>query len=216
MRYTWLVLPALAFAPMLAHAQAQFVASDGNHVPGAVIECTTATSQVIPCDSTNPLAVTLPTGVALDGTDATGVTPYGGGVGIRGWLSSIYRTLNSTLNVSGAVSVNNFPATQTVSGTVNAPIGVYQNGSLQLSAGSSALVFGAPVSGVRVRVKLQNFDAANDIWCRWGQIPAVDGVGSFKLVANGGGIDDGGAGVNQLALSCIASAGAPVLYAEEY
>jgi len=216
MRYPWLILPVIAFAPILAQAQAQFVASDGGHIPGAVIECTTAGGPAVPCDDSVPLAVRLPAGFALDGIDGTGVTPSAGGVGIRGWLSSIYKSLSNTLNVAGVVSVTNFPAIQAVSGAVSAPIGVYQNGSLQLASGTTALIFSAPIGGVRVRIKLQNYDSVNDIWCRWGQMPSVGDVGSFKLAANGGGIDDSGAGVNQLALSCIASAGAPVLYAEEY
>ena len=216
MRYLWLVLPAIACAPILAQAQAQFVASDGGHIPGAVIECATGGGPAVPCNVSNPLAVTLPAGFALDGMDAIGVMPAAGGVGVRGWLSSIYGSLRATLNVGGIVSIANFPAVQNVSGAVNAPTGVYQNGSVQLASGSASLIFGAPAGAVRVRIKLQNNDSVNDVWCRWGQSPTVSGVGSFKLPANGGGIDDSGAGVNQLALSCTASAGTAILYAEEY
>jgi len=69
---------------------------------------------------------TLPGSPAQDGTDATGVAQVAGGVGIRGWLSSIYNRLSGTLtttlaagaNAIGSVSVSNFPATQPVSGTV--------------------------------------------------------------------------------------------------
>lgn len=36
-----------------------------------------------------------PLSVALDGTDATGVTPPAGAVGIRGWLSAIWQALTA-------------------------------------------------------------------------------------------------------------------------
>lgn len=42
----------------------------------------------------------LPTGAAADGTDATGITPPAGAVGIRGWLSGIFSLLSATLTVT--------------------------------------------------------------------------------------------------------------------
>lgn len=95
----------------------------------------------------------LPTGAAQDGTDGTGITPPTGGVGIRGWLSGIYKILNAGITATfsgsipagtnqighvivdtlpsipagtngiGSVSVSNFPSTQTVSGTITANAG---------------------------------------------------------------------------------------------
>lgn len=62
----------------------------------------------------------LPTGAAADGTDGTGITPPIGAVGIRGWLSGIYKALTGTLTaaISGAVAVTGtfWQATQPVSG----------------------------------------------------------------------------------------------------
>ena len=48
-------------------------------------------------------AAPLPTGAAADGTDATGITPPTGAVGIRGWLSGIYSLLLSTLTITPIV-----------------------------------------------------------------------------------------------------------------
>lgn len=56
-----------------------------------------------PVDSVNGVAVqvkTLPGSPAQEGTDATGVSPLAGGVGSRGWLSSIFSKLSNTLNVA--------------------------------------------------------------------------------------------------------------------
>lgn len=64
--------------------------------------------------STQPVsAVTLPlpTGAAQDGTDNTGVSQPSSGVGIRGWLSAIYKALTGSIAVTGTF----FQATQPVS-----------------------------------------------------------------------------------------------------
>jgi hypothetical protein len=53
----------------------------------------------------------LPAGAAQDGTDANGVTPPAGAVGIRGWLSGIYSKLASSISVTGTF----WQATQPVS-----------------------------------------------------------------------------------------------------
>src|SRR5271157_2214286 len=65
-----------------------------------------------PVSIASPVAVTaaslpLPTGAASDGTDGTGITQSTGGVGIRGWLSGIYKALTGTLTavISGTVAV---------------------------------------------------------------------------------------------------------------
>ncbi len=58
------------------------------------------------------------TGVALDGTDATGTVMPAGGVGIRGWLSSMYVALEAIytkLTTSIAVTGTFWPATQPIS-----------------------------------------------------------------------------------------------------
>ncbi len=57
-----------------------------------------------------PVGETLIT-PAQDGTDATGVTPPPGAVGIRGWLSSVYNKLNTSIGVTGTF----WQATQPVS-----------------------------------------------------------------------------------------------------
>lgn len=41
-------------------------------------------------------------GLALDGTDGTGIAQPAGGAGIRGWLSGIYKAITGTLAVSAA------------------------------------------------------------------------------------------------------------------
>jgi hypothetical protein len=71
------------------------------------------------------------TGYALDGTDVSAPTAIlAGGVGIRGWLSSIWTKLNGTLAVSGTF----FQATQPVS--IAATVAV-SNASLPLPAGAA-------------------------------------------------------------------------------
>jgi len=55
----------------------------------------------------------LPAGAAQDGTDATGVMPPAGAVGIRGWLSGMYIKLASSISVTGTF----WQATQPVSAT---------------------------------------------------------------------------------------------------
>ena len=61
----------------------------------------------------------LPTGAATDGTDITTPTAMpAGGLGIRGWLSSIWTKLNGSLAVTGTF----FQATQPVSLATNTPV----------------------------------------------------------------------------------------------
>ncbi len=60
----------------------------------------------------NPLYTTvtsLPGSPAQDGTDATGVSQLAGGLGIRGWLSGIYKLLTGTLNVAIVSGASAFP-----------------------------------------------------------------------------------------------------------
>ena len=88
-----------------------------------------------------------PLGVALDGTDATGISIATGGSGIRGWLSTIASYLAGTLAVSvkagsaviGAVTQSGGPWTTTdaadgavtpgVAGTKSLLAGLYFNGT---------------------------------------------------------------------------------------
>ena len=68
----------------------------------------------------------LPAGAAQDGTDATGVTPPTGAVGIRGWLSGIYSKLAGSLAVTGTF----WQATQPVSAaSLPLPTGAAQDGT---------------------------------------------------------------------------------------
>jgi hypothetical protein len=96
-------------------------------------------------DVNGAIPVTLPATAAKDGTDGTGITPPTGATGIRGWLSGIYHLLSNPLSMvlaaganliggvnvvdaagtnklavdaSGKVGINNFPASQPISGTV--------------------------------------------------------------------------------------------------
>jgi hypothetical protein len=81
-------------------------------------------------------------GLALDGADATGITPPAGGAGIRGWLSGIFSLLSNTLSVTlktgssviGAVTQSGGPWT-----TADAANGSASGGT---AAGFSQLVGG--------------------------------------------------------------------------
>ncbi len=52
----------------------------------------------------NPSSGSGTAGAALDGTDATGVVPPAGAVGIRGWLSGIYSRVSGTLAVVDSIA----------------------------------------------------------------------------------------------------------------
>ena len=123
----------------------------------------------------------LPSGAAADGTDATGVTMPTGGVGIRGWLSSIYNKLNTsvavtgtfyqaTQPVSGSVSVSNFPATQSTDvvdrsgrllGTISNPVNTTASGTFTAAdavvaapVGDGTLVSGASTAGSVIALQI--------------------------------------------------------------
>lgn len=96
----------------------------------------------------------------------------------------------------------------------------YQNGSLSVPVTTPVQIFAAYPG--RVRIKLINYHATVDVWCRWGSIAnsptSVNGVGSFKLTANGvNPLNDFDSGVNKSALNCVANTGGPAyVYAEQY
>ena len=79
----------------------------------------TAANQTTGNTSLASILAKIVTSPALDGTDATGVTQVSGGVGIRGWLSSIYSKLSASIAVTGTF----WQATQPISGTVTANLG---------------------------------------------------------------------------------------------
>jgi hypothetical protein len=74
--------------------------------------------------ASNPLPVTLESDVdsiAKDGTDATGVTPPSGAVGIRGWLSGLYGLLKNgtatfTQYIGGSAISNSNPMPSQIMG----------------------------------------------------------------------------------------------------
>ena len=75
---------------------------------------------------------------AQDGTDATGVLPPAGAVGIRGWLSSIYNKLTGSLTVTGTF----WQATQPVSAaSLPLPTGAATSANqlVALPAGTNAI-----------------------------------------------------------------------------
>ncbi|MCW6509836.1 hypothetical protein [Lichenifustis flavocetrariae] len=101
---------------------------------------------------------------AEDGTDATGVTIPSGGVGIRGWLSGIYKVLSGTLTV-------------TMGKTASA-------GDVAVTAGGTAqtLFSGAtPANGWKVA----NPDPAEDLWVSDSTTAAPNGLGSYRVPAGG-------------------------------
>lgn len=87
--------------------------------------------------TTLPVSATslpLPAGAAQDGTDGTGIAQPTGGVGIRGWLSGIYKALTGTLTtaITGTVAVTGafFQATQPISAAnLPLPAGAAQDGT---------------------------------------------------------------------------------------
>lgn len=85
---------------------------------------------------------------ALDGTDATGVTPPTGAVGIRGWLSAIYSKLTSATSWSDtARQPVEVPDTKTFSGSLTATGDLfstdmtgYESVTVQITSAGSATV----------------------------------------------------------------------------
>ncbi len=75
-------------APVVAIVQVSGKVNTGNYLEPNV-------------DGSQPVTGQAGVVLALDGTDATGVAPPTGAVGIRGWLSSIWNKLNT-----GSVSVS--------------------------------------------------------------------------------------------------------------
>jgi hypothetical protein len=81
----------------------------------------------------------LPAGAAQDGTDATGVTPPAGAVGIRGWLSGMYSKLASSISVTGTF----WQATQPVSAaSLPLPVGAATAANQPTSAAQGSTTSG--------------------------------------------------------------------------
>jgi hypothetical protein len=97
--------------PVGAGAQSEFATPDGVRVPGAVIECATASPTVAaPCGI-------LGAPLQIDHGSTTQAPPTGGS-GVVGFLGGIYKELASGLTIGGSVAVSNLPTTQTVTGMV--------------------------------------------------------------------------------------------------
>lgn len=121
--------------------------------------------------------------IAGDGVDGVGIVPLAGGSGIRGWLSTIASLLGGTLKVqgqagtaliggvqlvdsagahklavdaNGRVGINNFPATQPISGSVSITGTVASNATLQNGIGKNSASTGlfVPMSETTVPVDL--------------------------------------------------------------
>jgi hypothetical protein len=116
-------VPAALLA-LLASSAAQAAQGTRAYIDGNGAAKTALTGSNGTGDTTGVTAFDVngnPLSVALDGTDATGVSPLAGGVGIRGWLSSIDKELSGPLsailapgsNVIGAVTQSAAPWTTT-------------------------------------------------------------------------------------------------------
>jgi len=88
---------------------------------------------------------TLPGSPAQDGTDATGVVVPAGAVGIRGWLSGIYRALTGTLNVGSGTVL-----------TILTPTSPTAVTSIKTSAGRAVKLVNASTSAQNVTISLFN------------------------------------------------------------
>lgn len=88
---------------------------------------------------------TLPGSPAQDGTDATGVVVPAGAVGIRGWLSGMYRVLTGTLNVGSGTVL-----------TILTPTSPTAVTSIKPSAGRAVKLVNASTSAQNVTISLFN------------------------------------------------------------
>ncbi len=115
---------------------------------------------------------------AQDGADVTGVAMPAGGIGIRGWLSAIYKAITGTVSVSWSgqsVGVNNWPASQPVSGSIsvsNFPAaqsvsGTFWQTTQPVSLASSPLPPGAATDASLLAIKAAiqaQLDLATSVW----------------------------------------------------
>ncbi len=112
---------------------------------------------------------------AQDGTDGTGVTPPAGAVGIRGWLSGIYKALTGTLTVNQAGSTGtDYSATPSA-----------------VPVAGDVLVATVPATATRAFVEVQNQSAGAV------QVVRDDGAGNNQttiLLAAGSGAGTQGGG----------------------
>lgn len=96
--------------------------------------------------------------------------------------------------------------------------GGYQNFSVPLSTSALNVLQNAS-AGNRRRLFLANYDAAINMWCRFGDAvaapAAANGLGSFELLAAGGSRNEQVV-VYQGPVNCIAASGTPKIYIEEY
>lgn len=150
----------------------------------------------------------VPGNPSQDGTDAAGVQPPAGGVGIRGWLSGIYSRLGNALSVtvSGTpnVAVTSAPAVKSAATTGTIAGCTVGTSSTQCLAANSATT----------HLQLQNNSTAT-IACTFSGTAALNSSNSFQLSsgqAANWGVATGW--VPTAALSCIASSASSPLYVE--
>lgn len=178
-----------------ACAQSEFATPTGARVQGVVIECGSGIA-ASPCGGAgSPLEVDL-------GNAATGVSMPLGGQGLLGFLSGIYKILASGQSGSAggaSVAVSNFPASQSVTGSVviaNTP-SVATLPSQVGAADCSTLVGIAPVQVVsagsaRKSILIQNVGAANIGFSFTSMAPSLGSAQTFTLQPGGSYISPNG------------------------
>lgn len=93
---------------------------------------------------------------AQDGTDATGVTPPAGAVGVRGWLSSIWNKLNTSIVVQPGNTANT-TAWKVDGSAVTQPISA---ASIPLPPGAATNAGSANIATAQVSVTTGNITIA--------------------------------------------------------
>lgn len=123
--------------------------------PSSGVASTVSVSNFPTTQPVSASALPLPSGAAQDGTDISSPTAMPtGGAGIRGWLSAIWTKLNGTLTTT----VNNFPATQPVSGTFWQTTQPVSAASLPLPSGAAQ---DATLTGGSQKTKLVDSGGTN-------------------------------------------------------
>jgi hypothetical protein len=115
------------------------------------------------------------------GTAVRNATMPSGGSGVTGWLSAIWSALSGTLSVS----VGNWPATQSVSGTVTAAPASASPVDCSATLATSGTAYQIVAAGTAKKaVLMQNLGSSNLGFSLTSASPAIGTAGTFTLVPN--------------------------------
>jgi hypothetical protein len=140
---------------------------------------------------TGTLTIALPALAAQDGTDATGVSPLAGAVGIRGWLSSIYSKLLGSIAVTGTFWQATQPVSQLdVRQTAQALVLTALNGAFTIALNNGQATIGLQIAGLTASGGgILAVEASNDGGTTWNAknalVPTSEGTIAQSISSDG-------------------------------